>query len=306
MPDLDLVGIGHVLYDVRCYVDDYPKPEKTTIIKENLKNNVGGSATNVAVNCSRLGLKTAIIGKIGDDHHGQFISSELLKRRIDLDGLRVDSKNPTGISILIINKYGKPAVMELVGANEPLGRKDISVDTVKRARFLHMSGTSIGALEYASKKAGENAFVSFDPGRSKSALGWEALSKILENVDLVVVNRLEICQLAQIKETEKIEKAASILKREFGLKIIVKTGEGTYVFGDAARKIPIFRVPIVDLIGAGDAFTSGLLSSLSWGKPLEQAVVFGNALMAYKVQREGAEVPFTRRVIERTLAQLKK
>lgn len=304
MPDLDVVGIGHILYDVRCYVDDYPKPEKTTVIRENLKNNVGGSATNVVVNCSRLGLKTAIIGKIGDDHHGQFISNELLKRRIDLDGLRVDSRKPTGISILIINREGTPAVMELVGANEPLSKRDVSTETIRRARFLHMSGTGLEALEYASRKA--TGFVSFDPGRSKSALGFEKLSKILENSDLVVVNKIEACQLAQIKETEKIEKAASILKKEFDLKLIVKTGKGIFVFDKEKKVIPIFKVPIKDLIGAGDAFTAGLLSSLSWGKSLENSVVFGNALMAYKVQREGAEVPFTRRLIERTLAQLKK
>ena len=58
----DMVCLGHIIYDIRCYVDDFPLPDKLTKMMGRLKHGGGGSASNAAINASKLGLKTSIIG----------------------------------------------------------------------------------------------------------------------------------------------------------------------------------------------------------------------------------------------------
>jgi len=288
---MDLVGIGHALYDIRCYLDEFPQPDKTSFIKGYFRHNPGGSATNVVFNCAQLGLRTALIAKVGFDSHGRYIN-ETIGRKADVSGVKIDTKNPTGVSLVLINKEGQPEVVEMLGANATLMPKDLDPALLDSARNLHITGTNLSTLEYAVRHTG--AMISFDPGRSISRLGWQKLKKVLDHTNLLVVNRIELEELG----------GEEAIKANFDLTLIIK-GKPIVAYPEKGKKITI-KPPIIkakDTIGAGDAFVSGVLSRLCKNNScdmanLEKAIKYGTALAAYKIERLGAEVAFTKAKID--------
>lgn len=288
---MELVGIGHALYDIRCYIDEFPQPDKTSFIKGHFRHNPGGSATNVVFNCAQLGLKTALIAKVGFDTQGRYIT-EKLGRVADVSGVKIDKKNPTGVSLVMINKEGQPEVVEMLGANATLMPKDLDLDLLEPARNLHITGTNLDTLEYAVRHTG--AMISFDPGRSISRLGWQKLRKVLDHTDLLVVNKTEIKELG----------GEEAIRANFDLTLIIK-GKPVVAYPAKGKKI-VVKPPIIkarDTIGAGDAFVSGVLAKLCKNNScdmanLEKAIKYGTALAAYKIERQGAEVAFTKAKID--------
>ncbi len=290
---MDLATIGHVLYDIRCYLDEFPRPDRTSFIKGDFKHNPGGSATNVAFNCAQLGMKTSLLAKVGFDSHGKYITGKIGKI-VDVSGVKIDLKNPTGVSLVLIDKRGQPEVIEMLGANATLTGKDIDLGLLESARNLHMTGTNTATLEYAARKT--RARVSFDPGRSISRLGWRKLRRILGNTDILIVNEIELSELG----------GKEVLLDNFDLTLIIKGGsKPTIAYMEKGKRLSIkpLKVRAIDTIGAGDAFVSGFLFEFCKKeacdeKNIRSALKYGNAVAAFKIQRPGAEVSFTKRRID--------
>lgn len=287
----DVVGIGHILYDTRSYVDEFPKPDKTSFVKGTIKHSIGGSATNVTCNLSKLGLKTAIIGKIGMDDHGRYLLDQLKFYKVNSKYVKIDPIKPTGVSMIVIDKRGEPLLFEMVGANEFLSKNNISRRAIENAKHLHMSGSTPGALEFAAAYAKKmKKRVSFDPGRTKSQLGFKKLWPILKNVDILITNKVELTRVASFSEDD-FEAAFDFLKEKMKNKIIlVKGGRKETIVYQAGRIFSVSTVPIkvVDTIGSGDAFAAGFLSKFLRRKRMEECVRFANVCGALKATREGA------------------
>ncbi|MEM5869994.1 MAG: carbohydrate kinase family protein [Candidatus Aenigmatarchaeota archaeon] len=288
---LDVVCVGHILYDTRSYVDEFPKPDKTSFVKGTITHSIGGSATNVACNLAKLGNKTALIGKIGFDDHGQYLLQQLKFYGVESKYVKITTEKPTGVSMIVVDKNGEPLMFEMIGANEPLTKQDVSKDCIKEASHLHMSGTTLETLAFVSKLAKKmKKTVSFDPGRTKSQAGFKKLYPILKNVDFLITNKVEATRIASFKETE-FQGAIEFLKKKLkGKTIIVKSGkEKTLVFSKEKNfAVSTVKVKVVDTIGAGDAFTSGFLHTFLKGLELEECIKFANVCGALKVTREGA------------------
>ncbi|MEM5829705.1 MAG: carbohydrate kinase family protein [Candidatus Aenigmatarchaeota archaeon] len=287
----DVVCIGHVLYDTRSFVEEFPKPDKMTFVKGTITHSIGGSATNVACNLSKLGMKTALIGKIGYDDHGQYLLSQLKFYGVESKYIKITTEKPTGVSMIVIDKSGEPLLFEMVGANEPLHKSDISKEAIENSSHVHMSGTTLEALAHAAKLAKKlNKTVSFDPGRSKSQEGFKKLYKILKNVDILITTKVEAIRIVG-NPSYDFQKAVEFLREKMkGKMIIVKSGKDkTLVYLDKkAFSVSTIPVKVVDTIGAGDAFTAGFLHKFLQKEKIEECVKFANACGALKVTKEGA------------------
>lgn len=288
----DVLGIGHILYDTRSYVGEFPRPDRTSFVKGTIKHSIGGSATNVACNLSKLGLKTAVIGKIGNDDHGKYLLSQLKFYRVDSKFVKVDSKNPTGVAMIVIGRGGEPLLFEMIGANGSLSQKDISSSAIKNSKHLHMSGSPLSALELAAGLAKKfNRKVSFDPGRTGSEAGFKNLYPILRNVDILITNKSEITRIASFPEDD-FEGSFEFLKKKLKDRVIIlKSGKQDTVVYQRGRMFSVSTVPIkkvVDTIGSGDAFASGFLYKFLGGEKMEGCVKFGNVCGALKATFEGA------------------
>jgi len=298
----DISMIGHILYDVRCYTDDFPMPDRMSLTKGRIKYSAGGSACNSAVCAANLGKNVTMCGKIGFDDYGIFLIQNFISKRVDTSNIIIDYHEPTGISVVIINRDGEPEIVEMLGANEPVSVKDIKADFFD-TKLVHMTGTNLSALMYVSTSAKErNVKVMFDPGRSVSHFGYSKLEPILRNCDIVISNRVEMARLMEIEDERSagIDKIADRARDVFGGKVlIIKQGsEKTIVLCDRSFEVGTFRVNVVDTLGAGDTFAGAFATALVEGKSLEDCTVFANAAAALKVTKEGAQSSPTREELE--------
>ncbi|MFH1285033.1 MAG: PfkB family carbohydrate kinase [Candidatus Micrarchaeota archaeon] len=282
---LDLITMGHIVYDIRCYVEEFPHPDKTTFMYTTIKTSGGGSAANVAVDASVLGLKSGLIGNVGSDEHGAILLQDLRKSRVDISRVNV-CEGESGVSIVLVNRKAEVEVVEMIGVNEPL--KEVDIDYIESAKFLHLTGTSLNALKKASSAGAKSGLtVSFDPGRSKSHLGLRKLESIIKKCDYLILNRHELARLTKIKEPHE---AAKKIARRYELTCIVKGGaRPVIVEGKDSLEMAPFNVKARDTIGAGDAFTAGFITALKERKKLERALKFANAAAAAKVMHLGAQ-----------------
>ncbi|VVC03542.1 putative sugar kinase [Candidatus Burarchaeum australiense] len=291
---VEVATIGHVLYDIRCYVDEFPKPDKTSFIQSSIRGGGGGSAANVAASLKLLGHDSAFIGNVGTDRHGKYLIHDLHRHGVDTRGVNIVSGD-TGVSIVLVNKRAEVEVVQMLGVSEPI--KGIDENIIREAKALHMTSCNVDALLKAgavARKAG--LLITFDPGRSISRLGTKRLAQVLKYSDYLIVNRHELAHLTGMNDTVK---AARKVAKAFDVTCVIKAGkEPVIVEGRSSFTSPPFKVKPVDTIGAGDAFCSGLLAGMLEGETLENSVRLANAVAAAKVMLRGARPHLKREEIE--------
>jgi ribokinase len=271
-----------------------------------LKFSAGGSAANSAVAASKLGLKSGIIGKVGFDEYGWSVIQSLRRQKANLDHVLVDFQNPTGVSLITVNKGGIPQFVQMIGASEPICPEELRQSYIEDARHLHMTGLNLEALVKASEIAKHlNLTVSFDPGRKKSELGYEALMPVLRNVDILFVNRKEARALLAVGAKEPIMNIMENLRNNIGKDktyIVKGGGENVLAYSSTTKfSVSTFKVKVVDTVGAGDAFNAGFLAAFLEGESLQDAVIYGVGCSAIKCTREGAQSSPSRLELEKFL-----
>lgn len=272
--------IGYKIGDVKSFI---PKP--------------GGAPANAAVAISRLGLKSAFIGKVGDDHFGTYLKNVLDIEGVDTRGVRFDPDARTTMAIIAMpDQYTAEFVFyRNPGADQLLSIEDLDKDLLESTTALHFGSVSLtdqpvrsATFEAArlARKAG--ALVSYDVNYRPSL--WkdpdEALVQsrlMLKVVDLVKVNEEEAELLTGIKNIdranlEQVEIAAKKLLM-FGPEIIVITlgsGGSYFQIKNGGAYISPYDVDTVDSVGCGDAFIAGLLSRLVVGDDWRENISNGN------------------------------
>jgi len=285
--DLDYVSLGEVMIQFNATT---PGPLRSVV---NFEKHVAGSEANVMVGLRRLGLRTGLITRVGNDEFGAAVLSALRGEDVDTSHVAVDPNSPTGIyftqrhfpipgeSLLTYYRHGSAA--------SRIGEDDVDDEYVVGAKNLHITGIT-PALSDTCSKAVSKAFklaiehdlgVSFDTnirptlwGSASSAV--EALSQYLKS-KLVFTNAEDLRILYQ--STKPAEAAARMLSKGAGV-VVVKLGHnGAYgVDRSGHAEVPAFVIPHVeDVIGAGDAFDAAFIASHLKGLGLEECLRRGNA-----------------------------
>lgn len=251
---------------------------------------LAGAETNVATGLSRLGHKTGFVTKLGDDSFGRFILKAMEAENIETKNIKFTSDRSTGLYLKGKTDVGDPDIeyFRKGSAASQMTLDDFDEEYFKQAKALHF--TSIFAslsksnLEFTfevTKRMREmGKLVSFDPNIRIDL--WEnkdimiqTVNKLVENTDIFIPGFTEAQMLSGLKSYEDIAK----FYLDKGVKIVVLTeAEGAYyATEDEAGFIPGYKVEVLDTVGAGDAFTVGLISAILEGKSLEEAVLCANA-----------------------------
>lgn len=296
----DLVTIGHVLMDVRIFVVEFPKQDEEAKT-DKLSLGGGGSAANVAVGASRLGVKSGFIGAMGFDTFGRVLLEELEHEGVDVTHVKVDTTTNSGLTFIAVNRKGQVMMFGYTGASDKLFPSDLNRNYISSAEHIHITGLSFDtALAAASMASEARVIISFDPGRLTSRLGLKKVSPLLKYVDQILLNHEEACKLTG--ET-KLDDAAKILLK-VGPKIVVikKGADGVFAMTpDNKFSVPAYPIKVVDTTGAGDAFSAGFITAQLEGKSLEDSVEFANATANLKITKAGARALPTRKAVERFL-----
>ncbi|WP_266078467.1 carbohydrate kinase family protein [Haladaptatus caseinilyticus] len=285
-----VVTAGHVNWDVTLRVDALPTPDGEARIRSQQRSG-GGSAANVSVALSRMGIPVGLIGSVGTDEHGLLVRRELDAAGVDCTHVLEVTGVETTTKYLIVDEKGEVMVLGNEGANEAVTPEDVDAEYVQQAAHLHLTSQrpdSAAALARAATEAGLT--VSFDPGRR---LVERNFSQALAYSDIVFLNDHEATTLLD----EDLEHPSSELH---GRVVVIKHGSnGARVdTTKGAYTHPGFGVESVDTTGAGDAFAAGFITMLLDSADYEQALEFANACGALASMTPGARTAPTRERVE--------
>ena len=279
---------------------------------------IGGSPTNIACGTSRLGLKSAVITGVGDEHMGRFITEQLQAEGVNTDGVKVDPERLTALVLLGIRDQEQfPLIFYRENcADMGLTVDDIDEDFIRSARAVVATGTHLSnpAVEAATLKALEVARadgmqtaldIDYRPnlwgvaghgdGESRfveSAAVTAKLQKSLHLFDLIVGTEEEFHiaggttdTIAALRAVRAVSAATLVCKRGAdGAVAFTGAIPDTLDEGEAG---PGFPIEVFNVLGAGDGFMSGLLKGWLDGANWPTALKYANACGAFAVSRHG-------------------
>lgn len=280
---------------------------------------VGGSPLNIAVACSRLGLKAALLTGVGDDKVGDFILNFLKNEKVITSSVRRIKGKRSSAVILGIEP---PDKFPLVYYRENAADSHISIDDVIQAkipefRLLELSGTALNvepgrsAAFFAAETAVDNDIpvvldLDFraDQWHDPRAFGV-MVRAILPKVEIAVGTEEEVLaatltDISRITITHQqisgpeiqgnLEEAIKkILKTGIKALIVKKGSRGARIYmpHEYIKDVPGFPVEVVNVLGAGDAFAGGFIYGYLKGWDLYKSCRMGNACGALVVLQAG-------------------
>jgi sugar/nucleoside kinase (ribokinase family) len=291
----DIVCVGILVADVLGKpVDSLPEKGKLCLV-EKMSLQIGGCAANFVIDLARLGLKSNIIGKIGDDNFGRFILDTLNSEKVDLTGLKLDPDVSTSASMVMISGDGERSILHSFGANAKFGFDDINLDVVRKSKILLIAGTFLmpdfdgdGTLKLL-KFASENKIICCMDTAWDSKGQWiRKIELSLPYLDWFMPSYDEAREMSG--KTDPEEEAHFFVSK--GVKnVIIKLGDkGCFVkpVNEEGYFVPSFnKVKVVDTSGAGDSFCAGFIAGLYNGWDIRVCAKFANAVGAHCIMEIG-------------------
>ncbi|MFX0054466.1 MAG: carbohydrate kinase family protein [Promethearchaeota archaeon] len=281
----EIVVVGRINVDVIMEVGRIPAKNEHVTSRQGFIS-FGGSASNFATQAARLGVGTGIVGCVGDDFYGQQALKDLSNAGVDTSSVLVLDNQPTGIFFLAEQKNGDRVVISEPGANRFLEKHVLDEDLLIKSTVVHLAGAFPMLTSRIQEVSTANGMIfSFDPGRAAGSLDFKS---VLRRTDLLFLNQGELRNYFKINPNEKALKAFA--KTIPGI-VIVKKGEKGAVATDGFEYCtsPVFDVPAVDTLGAGDAFAAGFVTAWTRSERIEQALHVANAVAALTITKKGAQ-----------------
>lgn len=308
---LDVITIG------RASVDLYGQQIGTRLEDiGSFTKAVGGCPANIAIGTARLGLKSALVTRVGAEQMGRFITEQLAREGVETAGITSDPGRLTALVLLAVEKEGvSPMIFVRTDcADMALSEADIDEAFIASAGTVLVTGTHFSTanaeaaqlkairiakahgrkvvfdIDYrpnlwglAGHEAGFSRYVKSDYVTSK-------IKPILTDCDLIVGTEEEVLiaggksdLLAALKAIRAVTAATIVLKRG-AMGCIVYDGP---IADDLEKGIvgKGFPIEVYNVLGAGDAFMSGFLRGWLKGEPLQTCATWANACGAFAVSR---------------------
>ena len=279
---------------------------------------IGGSPTNIACGTARLGLKSALISRVGDEHMGRFIIEQLRREGVNTDGVVTDPDRLTALVLLGIRDQEQfPLIFYRENcADMALCEDDIDEGFIASARSVVPTGTHLSnprteaavlkALKLARKHGLKTALdIDYRPnlwnvarhgeGESRFVESERVTAKLQESLHLfdLIVGTEEEFHIAggstntieALRNVRKVSDATLVCKRG-PLGAVAFEGEVPDSFDDGQTG-PGFPIEVFNVLGAGDGFMSGLLKGWLDGEDWPTALKYANACGAFAVSRHG-------------------
>ncbi|HEY6057835.1 MAG TPA: carbohydrate kinase [Candidatus Limnocylindrales bacterium] len=287
----------------------------------------GGSLLNVAVATARLGQPVALAGKVGTDFFGRYLRGHAEREGVDLRWL-LDSPAPTTLAFVAL-EHGEPAfVFYGDGAADSLfAPGDVPDGLLDETAILHVGsisllrGTTPEAVLATFERLQGRALLSLDPnlrpGLVQDEVAYRALlDRLISLADVVKLSTADLGWLLAGRSAS--EATATLLAHGPALVVVTRGAAGVHAVraGGTAFDVPAEAVPVVDAVGAGDAFNAGLLTRLAeLGATNRSAVLalsddvlrdvlrFAGVVAALNCTRPGADSPSRAEVESLLLAQ---
>jgi len=262
---------------------------------------LGGAETNVAIGLARLGHTVRWGGRLGADDVGAMALRVLRSEGVDTATVTIDATRATGL--LLIEKrvahLSRVAYYRAGSAGSAVSVSDIDGSFDAQTRVLHLTGitpalspTAAAATLWAARRAKESGVVvSLDVNYRAALWSRDAATAVLRELgalaDVVLASDDELALVAPGAESEDAA-VRSLLAAGAREVVVTRGGDGASAWtADGSASCGARAVPVVDTIGAGDAFTAGYLSAMLDGLPLAARLDRGAVLGAFAVSASG-------------------
>jgi len=253
--------------------------------EEAILSPASGNAANVAKGSARLGLKTSFYTVLGRDLISNQNKDALEANKVDTELLVFDD-NPPNINIILSYKGERTILVK----HSPHQYEIPEFET----KWLYL--TSLGeGHEHLHKTLPElikkkKIKLAFNPGTPQIREGAKVLDPILKACEVLMVNKEEAQKLLSTKGDDFKKLLDELLKLGPKKVIITDASNGSYAAeGEDKYKLGVFEVKVVERTGAGDAFSSGVVSAFASGHDLTEAMRWGTFNSASVIQKVGAE-----------------
>lgn len=301
----DITTVGEILIDLtQTGISDNGIPIYTA--------NPGGAPANVAVAASKLGAKTAFIGKVGNDSFGKFLCDTLKKYNVSTDGVITDKSANTTLAVVSVNENGERsfAFYRKNSADTLLSEYEIIDFHLSNTHILHFGSVSLTAepsrtatISAVKRAKSFGAVISYDPNYRESL--WSSLDEAVEQMkkplDLVDILKVSDEELPLISGKTDVEEGAKYLCDKYNIKLVLVTlgAKGAYYrFKDCAGIVDGVSVTVADTNGAGDTFFGAFLSRMAYMEKynpseltedeIKDMLAFSNNAAAITTSRSGA------------------
>ena len=278
------------------------------------ESGVGGSPVNIAIGASRLGLRAIAFTAVGADEVGRFVREFLRREGVNTDHIAAIAEARTGMAVVGVQP---PDRFPLLFYRENPADIHLSLDDARalplaRTRALSLSGTALSRgsahdvslfLAEEARRLGLTTFIDLDlrPDQWSHPLAFGLhIRRILPLCDVIIGTEEEftaalsptpeaVMRGGKVADTDALDDLLGAYAAEAGTLLVVKRGDrGVTLYQDGRREaVAGFPVPIVNTVGAGDGFASGLIYGWRQGWDWTRAARFANACGAIVVSRHG-------------------
>ncbi|TGB08297.1 ribokinase [Streptomyces sp. MZ04] len=290
----DLLVVGSANADLVIGVERRPAPGET-VLGSDLATHPGGKGANQSVAAARLGARTALLARVGDDAHGRLLLDSQRAAGADTVGVLVGGA-PTGVALITVDPSGDNSIVVSPGANARLTPEDIRA----AGSLLAASRVISTQLEIPIETVTE--VVRTLPAAARFVLNPSPPAplppEVLAACDPLVVNEHEARYIlgADTASGTPEDWARALLSLGPRSVVITLGAEGALTADgiNSPTRVPSPRVEAVDTTGAGDAFTAALAWRLGQGDDLATAAAFAARVGASSVTRRGAQESYPR------------
>ncbi|WP_407572353.1 ribokinase [Deinococcus altitudinis] len=276
---------GSANIDFVTRVEHIPAPGET-VLGGNYSVSGGGKGANQAVACGRSGGEVAFLGALGHDGFAETLRASLRESGVQDHSLTLDL--PTGAAFISVSEAGENAITVASGANAGLNPEHLGDlgGVTHLVMQLEIPLRSVVAYAQAARAVGVQVVLNAAPAR-------ELPPQLLSSVSLLVVNEGELASLVGPgKVRAQLRRAADLGPARV---IVTLGGRGSLALDTLAPvehqyvEVPALRVQVLDTTGAGDTYVGALVTALSEGQALPQAMHFATTAAALACTRAGAQ-----------------
>jgi ribokinase len=283
MRDFDVIGIGLSALDYLGIVDKYPPPADVKIRMSQFTRQGGGPVATALVTLSRLGIRTAFVGKMGDDEVGKLMKKQLADEGVDVSQVVVEPGASSQPAFIIVDQAtGSRTIFWSESKVSPLRASEMDREFVTSARILHLDGLQMEAGLAAARWAKETDITVVLDGDTIR----HEMDELVKLTDVLIASRNFA---AQFTEETDLERAIHAMRSQGPEIVGITLGDEGCILSweNKVLRRSALKVDVVDTTGAGDVFHGAFIYGLLKNWPMEKTAEFANAVAAMKCRKLG-------------------
>lgn len=290
-----ILVVGSFVMDLIVSCERFPNLGET-VVGTSFATAPGGKGANQAVQAARLGAQVTMVGKVGNDSHGEIILKSLMESGVDVTHVGRTDKAPTAIGNvqLQINEKGTDnRIIVILGANYEIMPEDVAFlkDEIKNYDMLILQQEIPAEINLivAQYAAAANVPVMLNPAPYR-----EIDAKLLQCLTYISPNETEVAQMTGIipDTDETIKECIAALKNTGVSNVLITLGKRGCVYSEGDELIFAGSEDcgkVLDTTAAGDSFVAAFCTAMSNGVDIDTALKFANCTAGITVSRLGAQ-----------------